>query len=163
MLRFEHLIQINDPLIPLLTQLTREQLWQGLSVRAYRPTEFVMGLESCVIESETAAAGHTELKRVLDFGPFQVRDEVTLTPMRQVRVLAAATDKWPRSVSIVRIEEPEEGVLFLRFIYELDLEEGHSELDETVVGLRKQAYMAADMDTVQRIRELAESHGQTLH
>jgi hypothetical protein len=165
MLRFEHLIQINDPLIPLLTPLTRTQLWQGLLVRAHRPTEFVMGLDSCTIESEAPGPDErsTVLKRVLDFGPFQVHDEVTLTPMTQVRVLAPATDKWPRSVSIVRIEEPEEGVLFLRFIYELDMEEGHGELDETVVALRKQAYKAADLDTVQRIRELAESDGHTLH
>jgi len=162
MLRFEHLIQINDPLVPLLTPLTREQIWRGLFIRAHQPTEFVMGLESCVIEDETVQAGQTVLKRVLDFGPFQVRDEVTLTPMRQVTILAAATEMWPRSEATVRIEEPEPGVLFLRFIYELDLQEGHSELDETVVGLRKQAYIAADMDTVQRIRELAES-GKLLH
>jgi len=103
------------------------------------------------------------LKRVLDdFGPFQVHDEVTLTPMRQVKVLATATELWPRSEATVRIEEPEPDVLFLRFIYELDLQEGHSELDETVVALRKQAYIAADMDTVQRIRELAES-GRLVH
>ena len=29
-MRFEHLIQINDPLMPLLDTLTREQLWRGL-------------------------------------------------------------------------------------------------------------------------------------
>ena len=162
MLRFEHLIQINDPLVPLLTPLTREQLWQGLFIRAHQPTEFVMGLESCTVEAETAEGELTMLKRVLDFGPFQVHDEVTLTPMRQVRILAPATDLWPRSEATVRIEEPEPGVLFLRFVYELDLQEGHSELDSTAVALRKQAYIAADMDTVQRTRELAES-GRLVH
>ncbi|MFW7344741.1 MULTISPECIES: SRPBCC family protein [Pigmentiphaga] len=162
MLRFEHLIQINDPLVPLLTPLTREQIWRGLFIRAHEPTEFVMGLESCTIEAEAVGQEHTVLKRVLDFGPFQVHDEVTLTPMRQVKVLATATELWPRSEATVRIEEPEPDVLFLRFIYELDLQDGHSELDDTVVALRKQAYIAADMDTVQRIRELAES-GRLVH
>ncbi|MCE2971700.1 MAG: hypothetical protein LW847_16060, partial [Burkholderiales bacterium] len=28
-MRFEHLIEINDPLMPLLTPLTRAQLWRG--------------------------------------------------------------------------------------------------------------------------------------
>jgi len=162
MLRFEHIIQINDPHVPLLTPLTREQIWRGLFIRAHQPTEFVMGLESCVIEDEVVESHQTVLKRVLDFGPFQVHDEVTLTPMRQVKVLAAATRLWPRSEATVRIEEPSPGELFLRFIYELDLAEGHSDLDETAVELRKQAYIAADMDTVQRIRELAES-GKLLH
>ncbi|VCU72491.1 hypothetical protein PIGHUM_04590 [Pigmentiphaga humi] len=157
MLRFEHLIQINDPLMPLLTPLTREQIWRGLYIRAHQPTEFVMGLESCTIENETVGPEQTVLTRVLDFGPFQVHDQVTLTPMDGVRIVAAATELWPRSTAAVNIEEPEEGSLFLRFTYELELKEGHSELDETAVELRKQAYIAADMDTVQRIRELAES------
>ncbi|WP_299453525.1 AtaL-like protein [uncultured Pigmentiphaga sp.] len=162
MLRFEHIIQINDPLVPLLTPLTREQIWRGLFIRAHQPTEFVMGLEGCVIENEIEEAGRTILKRVLDFGPFQVHDEVTLTPMQEVTVLAAATRLWPRCEATIRIEEPSPGDFFLRFIYELDLAEGHSDLDETSVELRKQAYLAADMDTVQRIRELAES-GKLLH
>ena len=32
-MRFEHLIQINDPLMPLLDTLSREQLWRGLVLR----------------------------------------------------------------------------------------------------------------------------------
>ena len=33
-MRYEHLVQINDPLMPLLDTLTRNQLWQGLVLRA---------------------------------------------------------------------------------------------------------------------------------
>ncbi len=162
MLRFEHLIQINDPLVPLLTPLSREEVWRGLFIRAHHPTEFVMGLETCVIESETVEDGKTTLTRTLDFGPFQVHDQVTLIPMQEVNVIAHATELWPRSQALVRIEEPEPNLIFLRFIYELAQEEGQSELDQTTEGLRKQAYLAADMDTVQRIRELAEN-GKLLH
>ncbi|MBK9243241.1 MAG: DUF1857 family protein [Burkholderiales bacterium] len=43
-MRFEHLVQINDPLQPLLTEVSREQLWRGLLRRAEQPTEFVLGL-----------------------------------------------------------------------------------------------------------------------
>lgn len=159
MLTFEHLIQINDPLMPLLAPLSREQLWRGLVLRARYPTQFVMGLESCVIENEQAIGMRTVLNRLLDFGPFQVRDTVTLRPMEEVRVLVEATALWPRSESTVRIEEPEPGGLFLRFTYELALEDGSEDLDETIAGLRKQAYLAADLDTVQRIRELSNGSG----
>jgi hypothetical protein len=42
-MRFEHLVEINDPLMPLLTELTREQLWRGLVLRAEDPTQFIGG------------------------------------------------------------------------------------------------------------------------
>jgi hypothetical protein len=154
MLTFEHLVQINDPLMPLISPLTRAEIWRGLQLRALSPMQFVMGLESCVIESQEQIAGHTVLTRVLDFGPFQVHDQVTLIPQEQVRVLAPATSMWPRSEATVTIEEPEEDALFLRFRYELDLSDDSEDMDETTVAIRKQAYVAADMDTVQRIREL---------
>lgn len=154
MLTFEHLVQINDPLMPLIAPLTRDDIWRGLYLRALAPTQFVMGLESCVIEKHEEIGGHAFLSRVLDFGPFQVHDQVTLIPQETVRVLAPATSMWPRSEATVTIEEPEEGALFLRFRYELDLSEDSEDMDETTVAIRKQAYVAADMDTVQRIREL---------
>lgn len=155
MLTFEHLIQINDPLMPLIDPLTRAQLWRGLWQRAVAPVQFVMGLESCDIQSREELLDRTILKRVLDFGPFKVHDEVTLTPETEVRVHVPATDRWPRSVAVVTIEEPAAGALFLRFKYELDLPDDSDDLDETSVEIRKQAYVAADMDTVQRIREMA--------
>lgn len=155
MLTFEHLVQINDPLVPLILPLTRIDLWRGLVLRAHHPTEFIMGLEGCVIETQEEVSGQTLLTRVLDFGPFQVHDIVTLTPMEQVSVLAPATDRWPRSQATVSIEEPEEGALFMRFTYELDLADDSEDMDETTVAIRKQAYLAADLDTVQRIREIA--------
>ncbi|GAA4331341.1 SRPBCC family protein [Pigmentiphaga soli] len=159
MLKFEHLVQINDPQLPALEPLSREQLWRGLVMRARFPTEFVLGLESCVIESEREAGDDTVLTRKLDFGPFQVHDTVTLTPMDRVSVVAQATDLWPRSEATVHIEEPQPGALFLRFVYELALEDGSEDLAEPMQDLRKQAYVAADLDTVQRIRELTGGSG----
>ena len=50
-LNFEHLIQINDPLNPLVDSLTPEQLWEGLVLRAEQPQLFVLGLDTCDILS----------------------------------------------------------------------------------------------------------------
>ena len=44
-MKFSHLIQINDPLNPLIDPLSREQLWRGLVLRAENPLLFVMGLD----------------------------------------------------------------------------------------------------------------------
>jgi hypothetical protein len=162
-MRFEHLIQLNDPLMPLLDVLSREQVWRGLVLRAHDPVFFVMGLERCTIHTKSVDGGIETLTRTLDFGPFQVEDRVTLTHHQQVEVNVAATDKWPRSQAIVRIEEPQPDALFLRFIYEWDDQtEAESELDVQTREIRQQAYVAADLDTVQRIRELS-NHSGSVH
>ena len=43
-MRFEHLIEINDPLNPLAEILSREQVWSGLMHRVDEPTLFLPGL-----------------------------------------------------------------------------------------------------------------------
>ena len=160
-MRFEHLIQLNDPLMPLLDLLTREQVWRGLVLRAHDPVFFVMGLESCVIHSTLVDGPVETITRTLDFGPFQVNDSVTLTHEQEVDVQVPATDKWPRSRAIIRIEEPEPEALVLRFIYEWDDQtEQETALDEQTREIRQQAYVASDLDTVQRIRELSSPSGK---
>jgi hypothetical protein len=47
-------------------------------------------------------------------------------------------------------------LLFLRFVYEADEAPGDAEVDPVIIALREQAYESADLDTVVRIRALAE-------
>ena len=54
-------------------------------------------------------------------------------------------------------EEPAPEALFLRFTYEWADDGKDSELDAMTLELRKQAYVSADLDTVSRIRELAQA------
>ena len=46
-MKFEHLIEVNDLANPLLTPLTREELWFGLLCRAEDARAFLPGLEAC--------------------------------------------------------------------------------------------------------------------
>ena len=155
-MRFEHLIQINDPLMPLLDTLTREQLWRGLVLRAEDPTQFVFGLEIATIHSRRQVGKEIELVRTLDFGSFKVDDCVRLTPQLRSEILTRAGPTWPASRMSIEIEEPQPELLFLRFLYELEEMAGESELGEVTAALRKQAYERADLDTVAQIRALAE-------
>jgi hypothetical protein len=157
-MRFEHLVQINDPLMPLLTEVTREQLWQGLVLRAEDPTQFIGGLQLATIDARRELSGVTELERTLDYGSFRVRDRVRLFPRQRSEIHTAAGATWPASRMTTSIEEPAPGALFLRFVYEAESEvAGEDGLDEMTVSLRQQAYEGADLDTVVRIRELAEA------
>jgi hypothetical protein len=154
--RFEHLIQINDPLMPLLDTLTRDQLWRGLVLRAEDPTQFVLGLEVATIHSRRDVGDEIELLRTLNFGTFKVDDRVRLLPQRRSEIQTCAGPTWPASRMSIEIEEPQPELLFLRFLYESDETSGEGELDEVTTALRKQAYERADRDTVARIRSLAE-------
>ena len=157
-MRFEHLVEINDPLMPLLTELTREQLWRGLVLRAEDPTQFIGGLDSVTIDTRRELSGVTELERTLDYGSFRVRDRVRLFPQQRSEIHTAAGASWPASRMSITIEEPSPDALFLRFVYEAESEiAGEGGLDDMTVKLRQQAYEGADLDTVVRIRALAES------
>lgn len=159
-MHFEHLIQINDPLMPLLDPLSRRQLWHGLVRRAEEPTRFVLGLEGATIDSRTERADATELTRTLDFGSFSVNDRVVLTPMTGSVTHVDACARFPASRLTIRIEEPQPEMLYLRFIYEFDDGEAANDADEidaATTVLRKQAYASSDLDTVKCIRDLAEA------
>ena len=157
-MRFEHLVQINDPLMPLLTEVSRAQLWRGLVLRAEDPAQFIVGLEGATIDARRELSGVTELERTLDYGSFKVRDRVRLMPEHRTEIRTAAGASWPASRMTITIEEPSPDALFLRFVYEAESEVlGEGGLDEMTVALRQQAYEGTDFDTVVRIRALAEA------
>ena len=155
-MRFEHLVQINDPLQPLLTEVSRAQLWRGLVRRAERPTEFVLGLAGATIDERTDQPGLMQFTRRLDFGGFTVRDRVRLAPDSLCVTDIEAAAGYPASRLTIRIEEPAPGNLFLRFTYESEDRPQDNGLDTLTRQLREQAYRGADIDTVWRIRDLAE-------
>ncbi len=157
-MQFEHIIQINSFELGAPPLLSREQVWRGIALRVYDPAHFIIGLEGhAVRHHERREDGSEVIERTLHFGPFEVEDRAILVPMEQIRIDVAATDRWPACSAQVRIEEPEAGFLFLRFIYEWDDEDpSERALSDDERAIREQAYLAMDMDTVIRIRQLAE-------
>jgi len=150
-MKFSHLIQINDPLNPLVDPLSREQLWRGLMLRAENPLLFVMALDGF----EIVERGDNALVRRLHFGRLTLRDRVSFSPMRQVRYEIEAAGDSPAASLVMTIEEPEAEQLFVRFDYETLRGEAAAPIDEFYTSFAKQAYIEADIDTVSTIRRLA--------
>ena len=151
-MNFEHLIQINDPLNPLVESLTREQLWEGLVLRAEQPQLFVMGLDSCSILSRTEST----MERELHYGHATVRDNVTLTPQKSVRYDISATADYVGGSLTMTIEQPDELQLFLRFEYRTSLPSADENVDpdaHQTEEIVKSAYRESDIDTVRLIRQ----------
>jgi hypothetical protein len=146
-MNFEHLIEINAPGNMLVEPLSRNQLWQGLVLRAETPELSVIGLDACVMLERRI----DYLRRELRFGRLRIHDEVFFTPMQEVRYEVMAGADFPASRLIMRIEEPSPEHLFVRFLYSRVEED----LEEMVSDHLKQAYIKTDTDTVAVIRELA--------
>lgn len=157
-MRYEHLVQINDPLLPLLDPLSRAQLWNGLVRRAEEPTLFVLGLQGCTVHERQAAATGTRMTRTLDFGSFAVHDHVDLRPQTSVCTRTRPGPTWPAARLTITIEEPQPELLYLRFLYEFDeppAPPAEAAERRQTDALRRQAYFTADLDTVAQIRALA--------
>lgn len=154
-MKFSHLIQINDALNPLIDSLSREQLWRGLVLRAENPLLFVLALD----RFEIVERGQNTLQRVLHFGNLKLRDRVSFSPMQQVRYEIEAAADSPAATLTMTIEEPEPGQLFVRFEYETMHGGETAPLEEFYSSFVKQAYAAADIDTISTIRRLAAEPG----
>lgn len=155
-MRYEHLVEINDPLFPLLSPLTREQIWAGLVLRAYAPQEFIYGLDGVVVDELASDGAVRVLGRTLDYGSFTVKDIVRLYDQQAVSTDVEAGAEWPRSRLVISIEEPATDRLYLRFLYEWEDVSADGELANMTLTIRQQAYHASDLDTVARLRDLAE-------
>ncbi|WJF91106.1 SRPBCC family protein [Paraburkholderia bonniea] len=154
-MNFEHLIQINDPLNLLIEPMTREQLWEGLKLRAEQPQLFVVGLDSCTIVSRT----QTTLERELHYGKIIVHDRVTLSHHEKVRYDIQATETYVGGSLTMTIEQPEPSQLFLRFNYSTTLPVADHQDAIQTQEIVKSAYYEADLDTVRLIRQYVQGNG----
>lgn len=149
-MRFEHLVQVNEPLNPLIEPLTRAQLWQGLLLRAEQPCAFAENLQSARI----VARGKLSLARELDFGAFKIRDRVRLEPMQRMVIETEATQDHGVGTLIVSIEEPSNELLQLRFEYQVSRTRIEDAAREAMYDqFVKSAYLEADIDCVRIIRQ----------
>ena len=152
-MKFEHLIEINDPLNPLIERLSRAQLWRGLVLRAETPMDFVPYLDSCHIIER----GEQGLSRELRYGDLIVRDRVTFQPQHKVFYHVPQQQGIPESHLTMTIEEPEPDILFVRFEYSDIAGEAESSTEAFYNDFRRSAYEEADIDTIRTIREMAET------
>jgi hypothetical protein len=150
-MHFEHLIEINDPLNPLIDILSRQQLWQGLVLRAESPKLFIPHLDECVLQ-----VAHDGLTRRLRYGELVVHDRVTFYPQQQIVYEVAAQNEITQSRLCMSIEEPVAGHLYVRFQYSDANGEAQDAANAMYDDFRRSAYKEADIDTISIIRRLAE-------
>ena len=151
-MKFEHLIEINDPLNPLIDALSIKQLWSGLVLRAESPKLFVPHLDECIIDERV----ENGFRRRLRYGNLVIEDRVVLEPMRQVRYEVAAQQDISQSSLTMTIETPGADALYVRFQYD----DGHDAATDAANAMyddfRRSAYQESDIDTIRVLRDLAQ-------
>ncbi|PCE27127.1 hypothetical protein BWP39_10115 [Paraburkholderia acidicola] len=152
-MNFEHLIQINDPSNPYVDTMTRDELWEGLVLRAEQPQLFVLGLDSCTIVSRTDST----LDRELHYGQATVRDRVTLQHHQSVRYDILPTETYVGGSLTMTIEQPDDKQLFLRFEYKTTLPVSEDQDARQTQEIVKSAYRESDIDTVRLIRQYVQT------
>jgi hypothetical protein len=152
-LKFEHLIEVNDLANPLLPVLSREEVWFGLLCRAEDSRAFLPGLERCIILERREG----ELLRELDFGQVSIRDQVFFSELEWISFESEATAQHAGGKLTISIEEPEAGMLFLRFVYSTNLSEANGSEEAKYADVVRSAYHQSDIDTMKVIRMIAES------
>lgn len=150
-MRFEHLVEINDPGNPMIPVLTRRQVWGGLMHRAEDAVPFLPGLRRCTV----LGRGDGTLDRLLAFQGADIRDHVTWEEDRWMRFEVTAPAEHAGSTLTITLEEPAPGHLFLRFAYRTRLGESSGDPDASFSEYVKSAYHESDVDTVRMIRVLA--------
>ncbi|MBV8624739.1 MAG: DUF1857 family protein [Herbaspirillum sp.] len=151
-MKFNHLIQINDPLNPLIDSLTREQLWRGLVLRAESPRLFMPHLDDCQLSEKSMDS----VCRALRYGDLVIQDKVIYLPQIQVIYEVPAQGEIPASRMSMTIEEPETDVLFVRFEYDDGKPEDIDGSEAFYDNFRRSAYQEADIDTIRIIREMTQ-------
>jgi hypothetical protein len=150
-MKFEHLIEINDPLNPLIDTLSHQQLWRGLVLRAESPKLFVPHLDECDISARDDSGFHRSLR----YGELVIRDRVQLSPPHQVRYEVAPQKDISASSLVMTVEAPTADTLWVRFQYD----DGHDAATDSANAMyddfRRSAYQESDIDTIRILRELA--------
>lgn len=153
-MKYEHLIEINDPALITLSPLSRSDLWQGLMLRVEQPALFLPHLD----EVQIVARDENGLVRELAFGTLRIRDRVALQVLNSVSIEVIAPSEHAGSILHISIEEPEPERLFLRFSYSTTLIDAPGTPDAELSSYVKSAYREADIESVKIIREQLAKH-----
>lgn len=143
----EHIVRIGA------IGFTRDMLWRGLEESVRHPENFIEHMESSSILAEEEKDDGLHLSRNIDFGAAVFHDEVVLTPKESIKTIVEAGENWPASIFTIKIEEPEEGQLFVRFIYEEEARPNDVQ-HPMMLQIRRQAYEAKDQHLIEAIQEL---------
>lgn len=158
----EHIIRASVPELPF--RLTRAELAAGIAEFARCPDRFIEEASGSRItrpEAPGAEPGSVVFGREIRFGGLAFEETVELLEDGSCRTHIDADAGRSASDFLMRIEEPEDGVFFVRFVYHEDREPPvrESAQERQIAELRRLAYESKDRSVLERILgNIAQAH-----
>ncbi|WP_164521521.1 SRPBCC family protein [Iodobacter ciconiae] len=146
-MQLEHLVAVNAPSNDFI--LSRAKLWQGLVLRAEAPDLFMPHVDSVKIIERS----DVHLLREITIGAMHIQDRIHLANNMHVRYDTEPGQQHAGGTLLMKIEEPEANMLFVRFHYQTPMDEQGE--DEEYAKFLKAAWQQTDLETIQKIREFA--------
>lgn len=151
----EHLIQVND--LALSTEvLHRAMVNTGLALRARLPEWANDQITACDWH-EPFAANESRTRTISMGTRFHFDETVLWTPNHSLAVQVHANADQAGGSLTITIEEPETDHVFLRFVYDIPMDETLTEQGVNVAAYVKQAYLDVDLAFVKKLREFAQT------
>lgn len=144
MFKLTHTLPVNDGPV----RLTRDQVWQGLVLKAENPVLFVDAMSAC----EVIERGDNWLLRDFTLRGEEMQERITFEP--QERVTFVRTRSTSMGSILNEIVTLDDGALGLRFTFELEadgIEPGSAEEREFAERMAK-SYFQAVGSTLAEIR-----------
>lgn len=148
MISISRAVPVNPP--NEAVQLTRDDVWDGLVLKAQNALPFVKAMNRC----EVVARGDDTLLREIEIDGEPFQERVTLTPKRQVRF--ERTRGRILGTIYNEIEDNDAGELVLRFSFKMDVsgvEPGSAQEIEYQRDM-EQSYLRAVDSTLSAVRRL---------
>ncbi len=150
-MRFEHIIEINDPARPDLPMLEQDQLWRGLLLRITDPQRFLPGLES----AQVTDLGGGIFARTLDFGAVKIEDQITVEDPCALKIDVLAPRQYEGTRLVIYPEAADDQRLRVRFVYQSPPKGYGSEFSSEERQVLENAWLQADRDSITLIRRYA--------
>lgn len=151
----EHIIRASVPELPI--ELTREDLAAGIADFARHPDRYINEADASRVTGPEVReeTGSVVFDREICFGKLRFEETVRLFEDGTYVAHIEADNVRPASDFTMKIEEPEAGVFFVRFIYDEDREPAKKESvqEQRISALRRMAYESKDRDVLSKILE----------
>lgn len=139
---YQHEIRINAEQIE--QSFSLNQLWEAVVHVTKHPDLAVKEISECNIEETRSADGRDLVLRKINFGNYTVEEKIEFFPPQRIIHTIIPTDKFPESGLTVELEQPEDQLFALRFVYtEKEGESLHKGLPE-IEKIRQAAWAHRD-------------------
>jgi hypothetical protein len=149
-MRIEYDIEVAESVLD--AQMTTEELYAGLLLRALEPMRVNANISAC----EVQLVSDTQVRRRVSFGTLQLEEDVSLYANQGVLIVTHSNAQQSGGCVSLRIVSAENGGLAVRFAYERPEDISLTDEEKALMPrVLRQMYYGEDLHFMTVLRQLA--------